>query len=321
MIVNISVIICCYNSEYLLHDTLKHLANQKVSNSITYEVVLVDNNSSDDTSKVARCLWDSFKVSAQLCVVKEPTPGLSHARKRGVLDSKGNLIIFCDDDNWLDKNYLQTAYEFMTSNLQVGALGGQSFEVLECEEPKWWQKEKANYAVGQQAFKSGDVTNRGYVWGAGIVLRRGTLIGLYSANFISLLSDRKGEDLSSGGDSEFCKWVLLSGYKLWYLEELKFKHYITTTRLTSQYLVKLLEGHKQAQLILDLYNWFIFSEVYKQVNHYSIKKRIALLKKAIKGFINKNNIWKRDLQLAIGDSIMIHKNLYLIMKTNKRLNN
>jgi len=134
-----------------------------------------------------------------------------------------------------------------------------------------------------------------------------------------LLSGRKGNILASGDDSEICKWVLIMGYKLWYLESLNFKHYITKKRLTDTYLVKLLEGHKQSQPILNLYNWFYYSGIFKKVNQFTLKEKIYYLKKGIKKYLKKDKEWRNVLQLAFGTSVKIHKDLYQIIKTYKRI--
>lgn len=317
--VNLSVIVCCYNSEHFLKETLAHLANQVINKDFSYEVVLVDNNSTDQTSKVAKEIWEMLNSYVILNIVTESQPGLSYARKTGVLASKGDIIIFCDDDNWLQENYLHIAYNFMITNPKVGALGGQSTGVLEIDEPNWWQKEKANYAVGKQAEGNGNITKRGYVWGAGLVLRKKDMFKLYDTGFMSLLSGRKAKVLTSGDDSEICKWILLMEYKLWYLDTLQFKHYITGKRLTDTYLKKLLEGHRQSQPILRLYNWFLYSGVFKKVNQFTLKQKIYYFKKAIKKYFKKDKEWRKVLQLAFGTSVKIHLDLHQMIKTYKGL--
>ncbi|WP_052158151.1 glycosyltransferase [Lacinutrix jangbogonensis] len=318
--IDISVILCCYNSAHLLKETLCHLAKQVTKKDFLYEVVLVDNNSTDQTAQIAKQLWLLLETDVALHVVSERQPGLSWARKTGVLNSNGDLIVFCDDDNWLEAHYLQLAYNFMIKNSRVGALGGEAQGVLEMERPpSWWQVEKSNYAVGKQAEESGDISKRGYLWGAGIVMRKELLVRLYQTGFISLLSDRKGNELSSGGDSEFCKWIQLMGFKLWYLESLKFSHYITKNRLVDTYLVKLLEGHQQSQNILNLYNLFVKSVSTRKLLSFTRIERLIILKKVIKAFLKKDKRWKIDLQLVCGAAVKIHPDLYQIIITYKYL--
>ncbi|UKM63637.2 glycosyltransferase [Flavobacteriaceae bacterium GSB9] len=304
-----------------MNETLSHLAKQVVNKGFVYEVVLVDNNSTDNTAEYATNIWDELNTYVAFKVVRESTPGLSYARKKGVLASCGDIIIFCDDDNWLQSNYIQTAYDFMILNPSVGALGGQSEGVLEGKEPIWWQKEKLSYAVGKQAEHSGNVSKRGYVWGAGMVSRRDILFKLYQSDFKTLLTGRKGKGLASGDDSEICKWVLLMGFKLWYLEGLFFTHYITKNRLKDDYLQKLLKGHQQSQEILNLYNWILKTDLHKKIVNLTIRKRLFYLKSALKKCIKKNVHWKKYMQVTFMGYVYIDSNLYSIFKTYKKVHN
>jgi glycosyltransferase involved in cell wall biosynthesis len=318
---SVSIIICCYNSEHLIQKTLEHIASQETHNAFIYEVVLVDNNCSDQTVNMAKHFWHKLDIRAMLHVVTELQPGLSYARKRGVQASKGDLVVFCDDDNWLQNDYLQIAYDFMKEHPKVGALGGQSIGVLECAAPEWWDIKKTSYAVGEQSIHSGDISTRGYLWGAGLVIRKEILLNLQKVNFTSLLSDRKGKELNSGGDSEMCKWVLLSGYQLWYLNELEFSHYITANRLEDTYLEKLFEGHSKAQSILNLYDRFIVHVKGNEGIRSSILQDFQILKKGVKYFFEKDKRWKEYIQLALGSRFKFYPDLFIIIRTLKKIKN
>jgi|13_taG_2_1085334.scaffolds.fasta_scaffold55705_1 glycosyltransferase involved in cell wall biosynthesis len=315
----VSVILCCYNSAERLPKTLQYLANQKIALSLKWELILVNNNSTDNTVEEAQELWKKNAVPTILQIIDEPNPGLSFARIAGVKKAQFSYVLFCDDDNWLQEDYLQTAYTFMDLNPKIGVLGGQSVGVLEGDQPNWWEKQKINYAVGKQAVTSGDITNRGFVWGAGMIFRKEILTRLFNTGFTSLLSDRKGAILSSGGDSELCKWSLLLGYKLWYLESLQFSHFIEKERLMDEYLQKLLKGHKQAQPVLSLYNWFFKKGIYKKVNELSFNDRARFLWKSLNGYLKKKKRSREHLQLAFGNSIKIYSELNLIIRTYKYL--
>ena len=317
--INISVVICCYNSEKLIKDTLRHLAKQRLKSSLSFEVILVDNNSTDDTVEVAKKLWQDSRPDIPFNNVEEKKPGLSHARKTGVLASNGEVIVFCDDDNWLEVNYLNSAFEIMKTHPEIGALGGQSVGILETEEPSWWQSKCLGYAVGKQALQNGDISKRGFVWGAGLVIPRSILISLYDAGFNSMLSDRKGKILNSGGDSEICKWILLMGYKLWYSDELKFTHYIKKERLTDEYVKNLYDGHYNSQHILSIYDWFIKENIQHFIGNSSLKDKIYFLTKILKHVYRRNKKWKYYLQVILGSTIKVSYPVYYISGTLKNL--
>ena len=254
----VSVVICCYNSANKIIKTLEHLLVQKVDAAIDWEIILVNNNSTDATVQVAEDFWNENKAATNLRIINEPNPGLSFARKKKKKNARLTYVLFSDDDNWLANNYIQLAYEIMTSNPSIGVLGGQGEAVFESPAPNWFTTYQESYAVGVQALKTGDITKRGYVWGAGFILNRKVLLNLLDVGFTFYCSDRKGNILSSGGDSEICKWFVLAGYKLWYSEELKYWHYMPSERLKKEYYNKLLEAFNICNKYLYKYELLIY---------------------------------------------------------------
>ena len=101
--------------------------------------------------------------------------------------------------------------------------------------PFWFSSNQQNYAVGVPALHSGDLSKRGYLFGAGMIVRRSVLQRCYDAGFVSLCSGRKQGQLLAGDDSDICKWFLLAGYRLWYEENLVFEHFMPENRLTKSY--------------------------------------------------------------------------------------
>lgn len=246
-----SVVVCCHNSAHRIVPTIEHLARLKVSHP--WEVVLVDNNSTDETAALAEKTWRDLGAPAPLQIVTERRTGLSLARDRGVAAAKYELIVFCDDDNWLADAYLDRAMEVMAARSEVGVLGGQGLPIADVPLPGWYWLCYESFAIGAQALHSGDLTDRGYVYGAGMALRRSVYLRLLASGARHLLTDRVGTKLSSGGDNEICMWHILAGYRLWYDELLTFQHYMPETRLTKAYWVQLrgdCQGHED---VLDTY--------------------------------------------------------------------
>ncbi|MEJ5265592.1 MAG: glycosyltransferase [Bacteroidales bacterium] len=264
-----SVIICCYNSEKRLPNTLAHLAKQTFSGE--WELIIVDNNCTDNTVTVAQNEWKKYNHRVALRIISETQPGLSHARRAGILNAKYKYAIFCDDDNWLNENYLKIAYEIMESHPDVGLLGGQSKEVCEIEPPEWFDKVKHNYAIGKQADKSGYLKNRLILWGAGLVIRTHILANIYRNNINHLLEDRKGKKLSSGGDSEISFWFNFANYRLFYEEMLFFYHFIPAERLKYDYYISLIKEFEQANKIIYPYRSVIV------ISKYGLFRRVFVL--------------------------------------------
>lgn len=248
----LSVIICCYNSVARLPATLQHLAAQNAVD-FEWEVIIVDNNSTDDTAGVANREWLKYNLSVPLQVVRESKPGLSFARGKGIATSQHEIILFCDDDNWLGIDYVRTAHALMQDQT-IGIVGGLNVPVADIAVPAWFHKFKHAYACGPQAAQDGDIdAGRLYITGAGMVTRKKIFRVLDEINFTSYLTDRTGADLSSGGDTEFSIITALLGYRLVYSSKLLLQHYMENKRLTWSYFLKLTKGHGQSYYKLDLY--------------------------------------------------------------------
>jgi hypothetical protein len=141
----------------------------------------------------------------------------------------------CDDDNWLAENYVTSAYEIMSEGPNIGALGGLGKLLFEIDPPAWELSDI--FAGGTQGLQSGKVTEN-KVYGAGCVIRNSAYQKLLRSGFKSLLTDRKSNELSSGGDYELCFALAIMGYDIWYDERLRFTHFITQERLSWDYYLR-----------------------------------------------------------------------------------
>jgi glycosyltransferase involved in cell wall biosynthesis len=251
---NISFVICCNNSASRLAPTLAHLAALDVRPDLAWEVVVVDNASTDDTAAVARRCWTEAGAPAPLRVVSEPVPGLVHARRRGLHEARHEVLCFVDDDNWLGPNWADVLDEIFTSRPDVGAVGGLGRPVFEGAEPPWFSRVAGAYAVGPQAPSSGEVpAKRGYLYGAGLAVRRAAFLDLDRNGFHPSMIGRRGRELLAGDDSELCFALTLTGWRLWYDARLEFAHFIPATRLQRAYVVRLIEQLGYASASLDAY--------------------------------------------------------------------
>lgn len=271
----VAVIICCYNSVDRLPQTLKHLAQQVVPEDFYWEIMLVNNASTDNTVACAKEIWSSFEPSANVTfrITDESRPGQMYARKRGVLEAKAECLIFCDDDNWLNERYVFLAVKMMEQDPLFGAGGGQNIPATDAPAyPDWWDEYQDKYALGIPAAESGEVTQRGFVLGAGLVTRRSLFLKINSEKYPSLLSGRNGEVLTTGDDFEYCKRLMLWGYKLYYENGMVLTHFIPKERLTVPYREKLMWGILEAGKVINEYDHALY--LYRKNKH---KNRWRLL--------------------------------------------
>jgi glycosyltransferase involved in cell wall biosynthesis len=257
--IGISIIICCYNSANRLFETLKHISNQIVSNQINWEVIIINNASKDNTLLVAQNLCKELLTNKiNYSIYNELNPGLSNARKRGISEAKYEFLLFCDDDNWLNSNYTQLAYNTMVSDLSIGVLGGESVGIFETPPPEWFLVNQEKFALGKQNAYSGDVTyKKGYLWGAGFIVRKVVFDKLNKLGFEFFLSGRKGNSMSSGEDVELCFAVKSIGYKIFYSEDLTLKHYMPQGRFNYRSFLSLSNQNGKAAYVYDVYKGLV----------------------------------------------------------------
>jgi glycosyltransferase involved in cell wall biosynthesis len=247
----VSIVICTYNGASRLPETIRYIAGQQVPGYIPWEFIIIDNASADNTATVARQEWSKYICTQPFSIIPEPQPGLSYARARGFASAQYDYILMCDDDNWLDPHYVATVYEVMHANANIGALGGNGSLVFE-EDPPDWIRSFSVYAAGQQAQTSGPV-KRCTVYGAGCVIRKSAYDILLQSGHRSLLTDRLGNELSSGGDYELCLALAIAGFAIWYDERLTFRHFITRDRITLNYYRKYLKESARCLQVLHPY--------------------------------------------------------------------
>ncbi|MGM0944154.1 MAG: glycosyltransferase [Bacteroidota bacterium] len=292
----VSIIICTFNGRHRLEPTLVHALEQITS--FPFEVLLVDNASTDASGDWVREYAEKNQVTDKLRVVRESNPGLSHARMRGVTESKFSVVLFCDDDNWLSENYLEVGYAQFVDNPKLGALGGEGIPVFESEKPDWFDRFSHSYAVGDLGMKSGILPRGSAVYGAGCFFRKAALNQLLKKGWRSILSDRKGNSLSSGGDVELCYAIQLLGNDIGFEASLKFYHFLEDRRLKWNYYINLKKGISNSFPILASYQLHDYQRL-RDFKKYLFSSFKILIKGLIKTSILPRNTYQEKVDYVV----------------------
>jgi glycosyltransferase involved in cell wall biosynthesis len=245
----VSVIICCYNASKRLEPTLTHLFSQQFSKSLNWEIIVVDNASADSTAQIAQQLFDKSGTSIAFKVVYEPKPGLSFARECGFRNSRYDIALMVDDDNWLCPNYVQAVHSHFENDGNLGMVGGLGLPEISGPTPDWFDRYAYCYATGHQS----ETTEADLLYGAGLALRLSHLDKLRNHGFSSILSDRVGDALISGGDTELCMAFRMAGFRLKYDRTISFRHQLPDGRLKWSYLRRLFYGFGITKAKMDIY--------------------------------------------------------------------
>lgn len=132
----VTVAICTWNRARLLDQTLTRLAEMTIPEGVTWEVIVVNNNSPDDTDEVL----ERHRDRLPLVRLFEPLQGKSHACNLAIRTSQGELVLWTDDDvlvatDWLTR-YVQAAANFPNA----AYFGGPVEPWYECEPPRWLKR-------------------------------------------------------------------------------------------------------------------------------------------------------------------------------------
>lgn len=131
---DLSVVICTRNRAASLERTLASLARADRPDASSWEVLVVDNGSTDPTPAVISTWTDRLPLR----YLFEPTPGLSAARNRAMTEARGGLLIFTDDDVEVDRGWLTALADARRRQPTAGYLAGRILPVYDDPVPSWW---------------------------------------------------------------------------------------------------------------------------------------------------------------------------------------
>jgi glycosyltransferase involved in cell wall biosynthesis len=134
--VDASVVICTRNREASLTRVLASMAELAVPEELVWELLVVDNGSTDRTAEIV----EGFVHSLPIRRVLEPKAGLSHARNRGIAEARGDYIVWTDDDVLVHRGWLAAYVAAFRRHPSATFFGGRIDPMLEPPTPPWFQE-------------------------------------------------------------------------------------------------------------------------------------------------------------------------------------
>lgn len=248
----ISVIICTHNprADYMAR-TLAGLAGQSLGHA-DWELLIVDNRSDQPVGGRFDLAW-----RPDVRVVREETLGLTPARLRGIREARGGLLVFVDDDNVLDADYLEVARAIGTERPWLGAWSGQCRGGFDRPPPEWTRRYWGNLAIREfdkDVWSNLPRLAETMPCGAGLCLRRAVgveYLRLHDQGERRFQFDRTGDSLLSGGDNDLAACACSIGLGVGLVSALKLDHLMGEGRLSLDYLARLAEGISFSSVLLD----------------------------------------------------------------------
>lgn len=211
----------------------------RIPSGVTWELLVVNNNSTDDTEKVLESYEDRLPVRALF----EATPGKSNALNRAILEAQGDLIIWTDDDVLVDSDWL-AAYAAAADRWPDAAFFGGPIEPWFDGEPPAWLRQA--YPMVQTAFASRDLGKEPCVLTEGGPLPYGANLAIRTSVQRHYFYD---QDLGPRPDSGLrgeeiavLKAMMCDGLEGRWVPDARVQHFIPRERLTLLYLRKYYHG-------------------------------------------------------------------------------
>ena len=228
----LSVIVCTYNREKYITKTLRYLSEQSIDSS-TYEVLIVDNNSTDKTAILCQD-FISTGSHDQFYYFLEKDQGHTFARNRGIKEAKGDYIAFLDDDAWVYSNYCENIIKYFNSNPEVIALGGKITPVYEGQPPKWMSKYLLPLVAGlDMGEETREFKHSKYPIGANMAFRK--IVFEEYGNFNTELG-RRGKELEGGDEKDMVYRLKKDRKMVNYVPSIHVKHIIPESRTQLPYI-------------------------------------------------------------------------------------
>lgn len=229
--VDITLLVCTYNRAADLRELLESALAQETASEVKYEVLVVDNNSTDET----RAVVESFinKGHQNLQYIFEAKQGKSHALNTGIAAVRGWGYVITDDDFILPPDWVQNIYEAFRANPDVSFVSGKVLPLWQGEQPSWLTREHwsaiAMADYGQEPFIADD-KNQICLLACAFRLADVQAVGGYHDD----LGPQKGRT-GATEDLELLLRLWKSGRKGLYVPHINFQHKVTADRLTKEY--------------------------------------------------------------------------------------
>jgi glycosyltransferase involved in cell wall biosynthesis len=230
---NLTVLLCTFNRGPSLSKALDSVAAQVLSDSISWEVVIVDNNSTDQTREIVEDYCRRYP--GRFRSLFEARQGLSRARNTGIRESRGDVIAFIDDDVIAEPTWLQNLTASLLDGKWAGA-GGRIVPPLDFSPPDW-------FTVGGEMDLVGAILPVFDLGGQACEMKRppyGTNMAYRKSMFEKhgmFRTDlgRCGKSLVMGEDTEFGNRLMSAGESLHYEPLAVVEHPVPEERLNKKF--------------------------------------------------------------------------------------
>ena len=278
---DISIIICSYNRAHNLPECFEHLLKLEGMDAVQWEIILVDNNSTDDTQSVS-VRYDETS-SLNIRYIFEGQQGLSFARNKGIETATGKYVVFIDDDIRVTPQWLRTIYDTF-EKFECDAVGGRIHIESPQSLPAWISPDMYGF-LGHQDFGNEAHQMDGHTefpFGGNMAVNRNVFsdIGTFNTQLGRRGEGSKSDELFKGEETNFFHRLADSGGLFRYHPDILVLHKILPYQLEKRFFLTLHKNagilkaqqdkrpHKRSFLSIPL---FVFPQLLRAITHYARK--------------------------------------------------
>jgi glycosyltransferase involved in cell wall biosynthesis len=236
--VDVTVAICTWNRAKLLDQTLTQLAQLETPGAISWELLVIENDCTDETSAVL----SRHSASLPLRVAHEPKRGLSHARNRAAAEARGEIIAWTDDDVLVEPGWLSVYARAARELPESAFFGGPVLPWFDGSPPEWIS---ASLPIIGSAFALCDLGAQRHPLGVRHLP--------YGANFAVRTTTQRhhrfdpalghvGSQLIAGDEMDVMQRMLGAGLSGTWLPEARVRHFVPRERMTEDYIRRYYRG-------------------------------------------------------------------------------
>lgn len=240
--IQFTVAIPTYNGANRLPKLLDKLRSQINTEHLAWQILVVDNNSTDNTAKVIQDYQANWTEAIPLKYTFEPQQGAAFARVRAIQEADSELVGFLDDDILPNYDWVTAAYNFAKEHPQAGAWGGQIHGEFELPPPENFKRIQSFLAIRERGNQAHLYNPENLILppSAAWVVRRKAWLN--SVPIRPTLGGRKKGSMVQGDDYEPLLYIHKAGWEIWYNPAMHVYHQIPANRLERDYLMALSRG-------------------------------------------------------------------------------
>jgi glycosyltransferase involved in cell wall biosynthesis len=235
----LSIVICSYNRASYISDALDSLYKQS-SGLNSFEAIIVDNNSTDNTAEVFKN-WRASHANGSFTYLTEPNQGASFARNTGAAQAKGQWLCFMDDDAIANSDYVENIFKHIETKPDAIGFGGRIIPKYIPSEPKWMSYYVSSlvgnfdYAPTACAFENGK-----YPLESNMIVKKNIYDSI--GGFNTELPGVVGTLRIGGEGKELFYKILALGHSIYYDPSICVQHVVEVKKLTPEYMYRVASG-------------------------------------------------------------------------------